>query len=163
MLASIKCPRLEDRVSPSTSALAFRDAVYAVYTHAPLAARSTQRAADDLEKVSQMSLGRYVTASALGLVPTQVINVYLGTTVRSMEEVLDDDATAATGYAVLLAQVVLSVVLMSLIVRKARQELRDTVLSSGCSSRASLDTAFCPHFPWVPVAPMQTAWTRPLV
>lgn len=113
--------------------------------------------------VSQMSLGRYVTASALGLVPTQVINVYLGTTVRSMEEVLDDDATAATGYAVLLAQVVLSVVLMSLIVRKARQELRDTVLSSGCSSRASLDTAFCPHFPWVPVAPMQTAWTRPLV
>ncbi|KAL3185249.1 hypothetical protein MRX96_031115 [Rhipicephalus microplus] len=59
--------------------------------------------------VSQMSLGRYVTASALGLVPTQVINVYLGTTVRSMEEVLDDDTTAATGYAVLLAQVVLSV------------------------------------------------------
>ncbi|KAK8765355.1 hypothetical protein V5799_032035 [Amblyomma americanum] len=104
-------------------------------------------------QVSQMSLGRYVTASALGLVPTQVINVYLGTTVRSMEEVLDDDATAAAGYAVLLAQVVLSVVLMSLIVRKARQELREAVLSSGCSSLASLDTAFCPHFPWVPVAP----------
>lgn len=108
--------------------------------------------------VSQMSLGRYVTASALGLVPTQVINVYLGTTVRSMEEVLDDEATAATGYAVLLAQVVLSVVLMSLIVRKARQELRDAVLSSGCQSRASLDTAFCPRFLWVPVTPLQPGW-----
>lgn len=52
-----------------------------------------------------MSLGQYIAASALGLVPTQVINVYLGTTVRSMEEVLDDEATAVTGYAVLLAQV----------------------------------------------------------
>ncbi|XP_029835969.2 transmembrane protein 64 [Ixodes scapularis] len=106
--------------------------------------------------VSHISLGRYVTASALGLVPTQVINVYLGTTVRSMEEVLD--TTAATGYAVLLAQVVLSIGLMGLIVRKARKELQDAVLSSGYP-KVALDTAFRPEFPWIPVSPLPT-WTR---
>lgn len=109
--------------------------------------------------VSHMSLGRYVFASALGLVPTQIINVYLGTTVRSMEDVLDDEATAATGYAVILAQVVLSIVLMTLIVQKARRELREAVLSSGCQ-KLTLDTALRADFPWVPVAPLPPCNSR---
>ena len=44
-------------------------------------------------------------ATALGLLPTQVINVYLGSTLRSMQDVLTDDNTATTGYIVFSIQV----------------------------------------------------------
>jgi len=47
-----------------------------------------------------------MTATALGLLPTQVINVYLGSTLRSMQDVLTDDNTAATGYIVFSIQVI---------------------------------------------------------
>lgn len=47
----------------------------------------------------------YIAASATGLFPTQVINVYLGSTLRSMEDVLTDDSTASTGYLVFAVQV----------------------------------------------------------
>jgi hypothetical protein len=47
----------------------------------------------------------YLTASATGLFPTQVINCYLGSTLRSMEDVLTDDSTASTGYLVFAVQV----------------------------------------------------------
>ncbi|KAG8191425.1 hypothetical protein JTE90_020678 [Oedothorax gibbosus] len=77
--------------------------------------------------ISPVCLWRYVGASALGLFPTQLISVYLGTTVRSMEEVLVDENAATVGYGVLILQVVLSVALLSFILRKARQELRKTV------------------------------------
>lgn len=44
-------------------------------------------------------------ATALGLLPTQIINVYLGSTLRSMQDVLTDDNTATTGYVVFTVQV----------------------------------------------------------
>lgn len=56
-------------------------------------------------QISPVCLWRYVGASALGLFPTQLISVYLGTTVRSMEEVLVDENTAHVGYGVLILQV----------------------------------------------------------
>ncbi|GFX49045.1 uncharacterized protein TNCV_786011 [Trichonephila clavipes] len=58
-----------------------------------------------LNQISPVCLWRYVGASALGLFPTQLISVYLGTTVRSMEEVLVDENTATVGYGVLILQV----------------------------------------------------------
>ncbi|GIY35357.1 uncharacterized protein CDAR_175721 [Caerostris darwini] len=77
--------------------------------------------------ISPVCLWRYVGASALGLFPTQLISVYLGTTVRSMEEVLVDENNAAVGYGVLILQVILSVALLAYILRRARQELRKSV------------------------------------
>jgi len=77
---------------------------------------------------SSVSLPRYMTATALGLLPTQVINVYLGSTLRSMQDVLTDDNTAATGYIVFSIQVVISIGLMTYVVRRARQELQNIVL-----------------------------------
>lgn len=56
-------------------------------------------------QISPICVWRYVCASALGLFPTQVISVYLGTTVRSMEEVLVDENAANVGYGVLILQV----------------------------------------------------------
>ena len=44
-------------------------------------------------------------ATAVGLLPTQIINVYLGSTLRSMQDVLTDDKTANTGYIVFSIQV----------------------------------------------------------
>ncbi|XP_054715482.1 transmembrane protein 64-like [Uloborus diversus] len=72
--------------------------------------------------ISPVCLWRYVGASALGLFPTQIISVYLGTKVRSMEEVLVDENTAV-GYGMLIIQIVLSVALLAYILKRARQEL----------------------------------------
>ena len=58
--------------------------------------------------------------STLGLLPTQMINTYMGSTVRSMQEVLAD---RADGYIMLTIQVVISIFLSFYLVRKARQEL----------------------------------------
>ncbi|XP_055950329.1 transmembrane protein 64-like [Argiope bruennichi] len=77
--------------------------------------------------ISPVCLWRYVGASALGLFPTQLISVYLGTTVRSMEEVLVDENTATVGYGVLILQVIVSVALLAYILKRARQELRKSV------------------------------------
>lgn len=48
---------------------------------------------------------RYHIASALGLLPAQIINIYLGSSLRSMQDVLEDRSTAATGYIVFCFQV----------------------------------------------------------
>lgn len=56
---------------------------------------------------SSIGVSQYMVATALGLLPTQVINVYLGSTLRSMQDVLTDDNTATTGYIVFSIQVTL--------------------------------------------------------
>ena len=56
----------------------------------------------------------------LGLFPTQVLNIYLASTVRNMQEVLAD---RADGYIILLLQVLMSIVFMLYVLRKARVEL----------------------------------------
>lgn len=77
--------------------------------------------------VSCIGLPSYLTASILGLLPTQLINIYIGTTLRSMEEFLTDESTAAMGYGILLIQILGSVTLMACIVRRAKRELKKTV------------------------------------
>ena len=42
---------------------------------------------NSLFAVSTMSFDKYLQATCLGLFPSQIINVYLGSTLRSMEEV----------------------------------------------------------------------------
>lgn len=57
-------------------------------------------------QVSNITGIRYHVASALGLLPAQLINVYLGSSLRSMQDVLEDRSTAATGYIVFCFQVI---------------------------------------------------------
>lgn len=52
-----------------------------------------------------MSGIQYHIASALGLLPAQIINIYLGSSLRSMQDVLEDKSTAATSYIVFCFQV----------------------------------------------------------
>ena len=73
--------------------------------------------------LSQMTTIEYphcLAASLIGLLPTQLLNTYLGSTVRNMQEVLGD---RADGYLILSAQVIISIVLMFYVLRKARREL----------------------------------------
>lgn len=44
---------------------------------------------NSLFAISSMNLDKYLQASCLGLIPCQMINVYFGSTLRSMEEVHD--------------------------------------------------------------------------
>uniref|UniRef100_T1IHJ8 VTT domain-containing protein n=1 Tax=Strigamia maritima TaxID=126957 RepID=T1IHJ8_STRMM len=56
--------------------------------------------------ISTISTSQYLAATLLGLFPTQVINVYLGSTVRSMEDILTGDTGSATiGYLVFIVQI----------------------------------------------------------
>lgn len=59
-------------------------------------------------------------ASVLGLLPTQLLNTYVGSTLRSIHEVLADRADA---YIILSIQIIVSVLLTLYLVRKARLEL----------------------------------------
>ena len=61
-----------------------------------------------------------LVASVCGLLPTQMLNTYMGSTVRNMQEVLAD---RVDGYIILSAQVIMSIFLMLYLLRKARSEL----------------------------------------
>lgn len=50
-----------------------------------------------------MSLPNYLVASSLGLLPTQLLNSYLGTTLRTMEDVIAEQSLS--GYFVFTLQV----------------------------------------------------------
>lgn len=50
-----------------------------------------------------MSLPNYLVASSVGLLPTQLLNSYLGTTLRTMEDVIAEQSVS--GYFVFSLQV----------------------------------------------------------
>lgn len=77
--------------------------------------------------VSQIQLSTYLVASTLGLFPTQFVSVYLGTSLRSIEDVLTDDNTATTGYLVLFVQIFLSILLISFLIKQAKSELKKSM------------------------------------
>ena len=70
---------------------------------------------------------KFFLASVMGLLPTQILNTYMGSTVRSMQEVLAD---RVDGYIILGVQVVFSLVLMFYLLNKARRELAKLTHSS---------------------------------
>jgi len=72
---------------------------------------------------SSLATHRYLLASVLGLLPTQSCNVYIGSTLRSMEEVLSNSDAVRTGWMILLAQLFISIIVALFIIRKARIEL----------------------------------------
>ncbi|XP_032310722.1 transmembrane protein 64 isoform X2 [Drosophila ananassae] len=80
--------------------------------------------------VSSINSRDYHLASLLGLLPAQTINVYLGSTLRSMHEVLNDNHTKVTGYLSFVFEVVCGVVLMLWVVQRARKELSESLLSA---------------------------------
>lgn len=56
-------------------------------------------------QISSINTRDYHVATLIGLLPAQTINVYLGSTLRSMHEVLSDNDTKLTGYISFLFEV----------------------------------------------------------
>lgn len=54
-------------------------------------------------KITDVSLPNYLVASSVGLLPTQLLNSYLGTTLRTMEDVIAEQNVS--GYFVFTLQV----------------------------------------------------------
>lgn len=71
-------------------------------------------------QMTSVSYWQFFLASIFGLLPTQVLNTYMGSTVRSMQEVLTD---RVDGYIILGVQVIFSIILMLYLLNKARREL----------------------------------------
>ncbi|KAL7290259.1 transmembrane protein 64 [Trichogramma pretiosum] len=84
--------------------------------------------------VSHIGGLKYHLASAIGLLPAQLINVYLGSSLRSMQDVLEDRSTAATGYIVFCFQILIAASLMVYVVQKARRELQIALLEADLAS-----------------------------
>ncbi|XP_037823944.1 protein maelstrom-like [Lucilia sericata] len=68
-----------------------------------------------------------------------MINVYLGSTLRSMHEVLNNHGTAVTGYISFGVEVICGVALMFWVVQKARKELSETLLTDISSDGKLID------------------------
>ncbi|XP_014681554.1 PREDICTED: transmembrane protein 64-like [Priapulus caudatus] len=77
--------------------------------------------------VSKISTPVYIGATCLGLLPTQTLNVYMGSTLRSMEDVFSDNSNNVMAYIVFIAQILISVGLTGWILKLARAELQQTM------------------------------------
>ncbi|OWF49885.1 transmembrane protein 64-like [Mizuhopecten yessoensis] len=77
--------------------------------------------------LTNIHLLTYIASSILGLVPTSILNCYMGTTVRSMEDVLSDDSNKTTGYIIFIVQILITFLLLWFVVRKGRMELKRAV------------------------------------
>ena len=76
----------------------------------------------------------FLAASVLGLLPTQMLNAYMGSTVRNMQEVLAD---RVDGYIILGIQIIFSIFLTLYLLNKARRELAKLTRSMDIESNAS--------------------------
>lgn len=78
--------------------------------------------------ISKISYPRYILASALGMAPSQGMHAYIGSTLRSMEEVMaGGSSNSPTAYLVFIGQLMMAAVLLVYIIRRARAELNKTV------------------------------------
>ncbi|XP_076064019.1 uncharacterized protein LOC143038556 isoform X2 [Oratosquilla oratoria] len=107
-----------------------------------------------LFSVSRVSTWLYLLATVIGLLPTQVLNCYLGSTMRSMTTVLTDGPSSLATWLVFGGQAVVSVVLMLWVLRRARRELLKSVMISPAPSPAPSSRAHAPTTPCPPLMPV---------
>ncbi|XP_041740104.1 transmembrane protein 64 [Coregonus clupeaformis] len=75
--------------------------------------------------ITDVSLPNYLVASSVGLLPTQLLNSYLGTTLRTMEDVIAEQSVS--GYFVFSLQIIISIGLMFYVVHRAQVELNAAI------------------------------------
>lgn len=76
--------------------------------------------------ITSISIPRCLAASFIGLLPTQALNAYMGSSLRTMEDVVHHNS--AGGYFLLAFQVGISAFLMWYVIRRARYELNKACL-----------------------------------
>lgn len=86
--------------------------------------------------ITELSLPNYLMASSVGLLPTQLLNSYLGTTLRTMEDVIAEQSV--TGYFVFCLQIIISIGLMFYVVHRAQVELNAAIVACEMELKTSL-------------------------
>lgn len=77
--------------------------------------------------MTDLSLPNYLMASSVGLLPTQLLNSYLGTTLRTMEDVIAEQTVS--GYFIFCLQIIISIGLMFYVVHRAQVELNAAIVA----------------------------------
>uniref|UniRef100_A0A8C6CDU3 Transmembrane protein 64 n=1 Tax=Moschus moschiferus TaxID=68415 RepID=A0A8C6CDU3_MOSMO len=86
--------------------------------------------------ITDLSLPNYLVASSVGLLPTQLLNSYLGTTLRTMEDVIAEQSVS--GYFVFCLQIIISIGLMFYVVHRAQVELNAAIVACEMELKTSL-------------------------
>ncbi|XP_042318610.1 transmembrane protein 64 [Sceloporus undulatus] len=89
-----------------------------------------------LFSITDLSLPNYLMASSIGLLPTQLLNSYLGTTLRTMEDVIAEQSVS--GYFIFSLQVLISIGLMFYVVHRAQVELSAAIVACEMEMKTSL-------------------------
>ncbi|XP_053717398.1 transmembrane protein 64 [Synchiropus splendidus] len=85
--------------------------------------------------ITDVSLPNYLVASSVGLLPTQLLNSYLGTTLRTMEDVIAEQSVS--GYFVFSLQIIISIGLMFYVVHRAQVELNAAIVACQMELKSS--------------------------
>ncbi|KAG9355500.1 hypothetical protein JZ751_000338 [Albula glossodonta] len=85
--------------------------------------------------ITDVSLPNYLVASTVGLLPTQLLNSYLGTTLRTMEDVIAEQSVS--GYFVFSLQIIISIGLMFYVVHRAQVELNAAIAACQMELKSS--------------------------
>jgi len=80
--------------------------------------------------ISNLPLHQYIVSSMVGSFPCQAVNAYIGSTLRSMEEVLNSEETVWAGWVLLGSQLSISVLIGVFMVRRAKVELNNAMYAS---------------------------------
>ncbi|XP_038110606.1 transmembrane protein 64 [Culex quinquefasciatus] len=102
---------------------AFKIVLFARLTPIPFGLQNT------IFGISAVNSRSYHTGTVIGLLPAQTINVYLGSKLRSIHEVLNDHHLGLAGYGVFVVEVIVGAALMVWVIQKARTELSAALLS----------------------------------
>lgn len=70
--------------------------------------------------LTNISIVKYTLATIVGLLPTQALNTYFGTTLRNIKDVVTNDGES---YMIFTFQLLVSIVLMIFVTRVARKEI----------------------------------------
>lgn len=79
--------------------------------------------ANALYAITDVKFKIYLLASVIGLIPSQLILCYMGSTLKSMTDVLANEKTAQTAYFVFVIQLVIAVIVLYYILNLAKMEL----------------------------------------
>uniref|UniRef100_A0A0B6ZRU6 VTT domain-containing protein n=1 Tax=Arion vulgaris TaxID=1028688 RepID=A0A0B6ZRU6_9EUPU len=83
-----------------------------------------------LFSLSSISLTRYLISSIVGLIPMTLLNCYMGTTLRNIQDLVSDGVNSIGGYLIFGGQILITVILLWFMVRKAKVELKKAMIET---------------------------------
>jgi protein maelstrom len=97
-----------------------------------------------LFSVTDVQFKKYMLASLVGLMPTQLILCYMGSTLKSMSDVLVNEETAKTASLVLIVQLIIAIGAMYYILNAAKTELDKHLIKTNNAIGSNIGNAIKP-------------------